>query len=301
MANGRKRDIYKSWDDCNQQVHGYSGAKFKRFKSMNEANSFVQSHQAPNSPSESPSNSSSSKSSYSGSSSCLSNSHPSKSNYSSDSYHSSNKPIELSHTRYLSNSRQSCPSVPSYFVETVGSPPSSEPVRVYVDGACRGNGKSSSPTPLSGYGVYYGKNDSKNVAASLTEVDDITVNRPSNQRAELHAIHHALKNIDSSADDGKSYEICTDSQYSKNCIEKWFKIWEKNDFKTTLGSQALNIDIIVQAHKLFTKLNKEDPDKVKLVYVKGHLGEPGNEAADRLANKGADKMKSALANLREEE
>lgn len=43
--------------------------------------------------------------------------------------------------------------------------------RVYIDGACRGNGKVFCPP--SGYGVFYGENDSRNAAVPLNQVDDL--------------------------------------------------------------------------------------------------------------------------------
>lgn len=35
--NGRKRGVFASWDDCKKQVEGFEGAKYKSFKSENEA------------------------------------------------------------------------------------------------------------------------------------------------------------------------------------------------------------------------------------------------------------------------
>ena len=38
---GRRQGIYKSWSDCKEQVLGVSGAKFKKFNSLEEAQAFV--------------------------------------------------------------------------------------------------------------------------------------------------------------------------------------------------------------------------------------------------------------------
>ena len=62
---------------------------------------------------------------------------------------------------------------------------------VYVDGACRNNGRENAK---GGYGVYYGDEDPRNVSVPLDRVDPNGI-RPTNQRAELWAMNHALKNI----------------------------------------------------------------------------------------------------------
>ena len=38
---GRKRGIYKSWDECKKQVNGYSNAQFKSFKTLEEAEVYM--------------------------------------------------------------------------------------------------------------------------------------------------------------------------------------------------------------------------------------------------------------------
>lgn len=38
---GRKIGIYSSWDECNQQVKGYSGAQFKKFESLDKAKEYI--------------------------------------------------------------------------------------------------------------------------------------------------------------------------------------------------------------------------------------------------------------------
>ncbi len=41
VRKGRKTGIYNSWDECQQQVKGYSGAEFKKFKEKEEAISYI--------------------------------------------------------------------------------------------------------------------------------------------------------------------------------------------------------------------------------------------------------------------
>lgn len=43
VRNGRQEGVYQSWDDCKEQVNGYSGASFKRFDTLQEAQNFTNS------------------------------------------------------------------------------------------------------------------------------------------------------------------------------------------------------------------------------------------------------------------
>lgn len=38
---GRRQGVYRNWADCKEQVEGVSGAKFKKFNSLEEAQDFV--------------------------------------------------------------------------------------------------------------------------------------------------------------------------------------------------------------------------------------------------------------------
>ncbi len=41
VRHGRKPGIYYNWPDCNSQVLAFKGAVFKKFKSLQEANDFI--------------------------------------------------------------------------------------------------------------------------------------------------------------------------------------------------------------------------------------------------------------------
>ena len=41
VSKGREPGIYMSWTDCRLQTEGFPGAKFKKFKTMEEANAFL--------------------------------------------------------------------------------------------------------------------------------------------------------------------------------------------------------------------------------------------------------------------
>ncbi len=47
VKKGRKPGVYTTWDECKEQVHGYSGAEYKSFNSMNEALAYIGSSSNP--------------------------------------------------------------------------------------------------------------------------------------------------------------------------------------------------------------------------------------------------------------
>lgn len=261
VAKGRNVGIVKSWDQCKEYTSGYSGAVFKKFSSASEAQAFIDKNlsSAPLAPVP----------------------------------QSLHKPVS-SYVR-TSSSIPASPYEPALKKKSVSTAldastsltSATKSQSIYVDGACRGNGMKS--TPDAGYGVYYGPDDSRNKAIPLSDVDDVKKHKPTNQRAELHALNHALTDIQKQEGNEK-YKIYTDSLYAKKCVDEWGKKWLLKGWQTYLGGKIANVDIIKEAYHTFTKLNNED-NRVEIVHVRGHQGVPGNEAADRLANLGADRMK----------
>lgn len=41
VKKGHRPEIYDSWEDCQKQIDGFSGAEFKKFKTMEEATEFI--------------------------------------------------------------------------------------------------------------------------------------------------------------------------------------------------------------------------------------------------------------------
>ncbi|OBZ91855.1 Ribonuclease H1 [Choanephora cucurbitarum] len=138
---------------------------------------------------------------------------------------------------------------------------------VYTDGASSNNGKGNA---RAGYGVYWGKNDPRNASVRLPG------KRQTNQRAEASAVIHALE---SSMNETDTLEIMTDSQYVINAVTTWSKAWVEKGWKGTNGKEIQNRDLFEKILRLI----KNRKGEVKLTYVPGHQGVPGNEEADRLA------------------
>jgi ribonuclease HI len=93
-----------------------------------------------------------------------------------------------------------------------------------------------------------------------------------NIRMEGFAIMAALKHAG-----GEPCEIYTDSEFWINVITKWSLTWEKNGWKKK-GGEIKNLDIVRQVCPLFRNSN------ARLVWVRGHNNDEGNELADHWAN-----------------
>ena len=138
-------------------------------------------------------------------------------------------------------------------------------IEMYTDGACKGN------PGVGGWGSY--------IIEGNSEKDLYGFNlNTTNNKMELTAVIESLKTLKSNSE----VTIFTDSQYVKNGINQWIINWKKNGWKTATKKPVKNkelwkeLDGLVQQHVVNWK------------WVKGHSGNPGNERADQLANKGIE-------------
>lgn len=77
--------------------------------------------------------------------------------------------------------------------------------------------------------------------------------------------------------DGKPCQINTDSEFWINVITKWAPTWKANGWTKKGGIK--NLDLVQTAFEL------HQVSSAKLVWVRGHDGDIGNEQADEWANK----------------
>lgn len=140
---------------------------------------------------------------------------------------------------------------------------------VYTDGS-RIPGQDS--RGYAGIGIWFGNADCRNTSISLT------TNNPTNQLAELLAIHYALK----FCKDAKSLTIKTDSKYSIKSITEWSKTWLRNGWKTSKGEDVVNSTTIKDILETVS-YRKSKSYTTLFQHVYGHRGEEGNDGADKLA------------------
>jgi ribonuclease HI len=98
-------------------------------------------------------------------------------------------------------------------------------------------------------------------------------NDSTNIRMEGRALIAALKDAA-----GRPCEIYTDSEFWINVITKWSLSWERNGWKKK-GGDIKNLDLVQEVAPLFRS------SQAKLIWVRGHNKNAGNELADHWANK----------------
>ena len=142
-------------------------------------------------------------------------------------------------------------------------------VMIFTDGACRGN-----PGP-GGWGVIlrYKGREKELYGGEL---------HTTNNRMELMAAIQGLEALKRPC----KVVLSTDSQYLRKGISEWLPRWIERGWQTADKQAVKNVD-------LWTRLDAARKiHQVEWRWVKGHAGHPGNERADRLANKGVDSVLS---------
>lgn len=147
------------------------------------------------------------------------------------------------------------------------------PYVAYCDGACKGN-QNAGGGP-GGWGVVL-KDGSKSTTLKETYGGE---RGTTNNKMELTAAIETLKLIA----EGQAIEIFTDSQYVQKGLSEWIVGWKRRNWKKAGGDPVVNVELWKALDALASKR------KVKLSWVRGHNGDPGNERADYLANLGVPK------------
>ena len=136
-------------------------------------------------------------------------------------------------------------------------------VVIYTDGACKGN-----PGP-GGWGAWLrsGEHEKEMWGGEA---------HTTNNRMELAAVIEALASLNRRC----SVALYTDSEYVRNGITTWIHGWKARGWLTSDRKPVKNDDLWRRLDGL------RDQHDVKWHWVKGHAGDPGNERADQLANRG---------------
>lgn len=150
---------------------------------------------------------------------------------------------------------------------------------IFCDGATKGN-----PGP-GGWGAIVVTPD-----CLVTELGGAAAHT-TNNRMELTAAIRALEFVQSV--DGP-VAIYTDSTYVIKGIREWTWAWRRRGWKTAEGNDVLNRDLWEEMSALVTARGKSGPSGIDWHYVRGHVGTPGNERVDTIADTHARKVPVTL-------
>ena len=138
-------------------------------------------------------------------------------------------------------------------------------VVIYTDGACKGN-----PGP-GGWGVFLKSGVHEK---ELWGGEAVTTNN----RMELMAVIEALTALKRPCE----VMLFLDSEYVRKGITEWIHGWKAKGWKTAAKQPVKNADLWQRLDALVSG----GGHKIEWKWVKGHAGDPGNERADALANRG---------------
>ena len=141
-------------------------------------------------------------------------------------------------------------------------------VQIYTDGACKGN-----PGP-GGWGAWlkWGATEKELFGGELNTT---------NNRMELQAVIEGLGALKRPC----KVTLYLDSQYVRMGITEWIRGWKVKGWRTSTGQPVKNVELWQQVDKLVS----QGGHQIEWRWVKGHSGDPGNERADALANKGVER------------
>lgn len=138
-------------------------------------------------------------------------------------------------------------------------------VVIYTDGACKGN-----PGP-GGWGAYL---KSEGFEKELWGGERETTNN----RMELTAVIEGLAALKRPC----RVSLYLDSQYVRQGITEWIHGWKRKGWVTAAKQPVKNADL----WRKLDGLVHAGPHQIEWHWVRGHAGDPGNERADALANRG---------------
>lgn len=139
-------------------------------------------------------------------------------------------------------------------------------VVIYTDGACRGN-----PGP-GGWGALLTSGEHRKALSGFEA-------QTTNNRMELQAALEALMALKQPC----RITLWTDSEYLRKGMTEWLPGWKARGWKTAAKQPVKNADLWQALESQAAR------HEIDWRWVKGHAGDPGNEAVDRLANEAIDR------------
>jgi ribonuclease HI len=142
-------------------------------------------------------------------------------------------------------------------------------IDIYTDGACKGN-----PGP-GGWGVLL---KSGGTEKELFGGEANTTNN----RMEMMAVIQALEALKRPC----KVNLYLDSKYVLQGITQWIHGWKARGWRTASKEPVKNVELWQRLDAIVSTGGHE----IDWRWVKGHAGDPGNERADALANKGVSSI-----------
>ena len=140
-------------------------------------------------------------------------------------------------------------------------------VRIYTDGACKGN-----PGPGGWGALLIAGADEREFFGGEPDT--------TNNRMELTAVIRALESLQPPCE----VAVYTDSQYVQKGISEWLNDWKRRGWRTADKKPVKNVDLWHELDRL------NGLHRIAWHWVKGHAGHPENERADALANRGVESL-----------
>ena len=141
-------------------------------------------------------------------------------------------------------------------------------VVIYTDGACKGN-----PGP-GGWGALLRAADGAEKELCGGEPET------TNNRMEMMAVIEALSALKRPC----HVVLHVDSQYVLKGMTEWLQGWKAKGWRTAAKQPVKNVDLWQRLDALV----HQSEHRIEWRWVKGHAGDPGNERADALANRGVE-------------
>ncbi len=141
---------------------------------------------------------------------------------------------------------------------------------IYTDGACKGN-----PGP-GGWGALLRAADGAEKELCGGEPET------TNNRMEMMAVIEALSALKRPC----HVILFVDSQYVLKGITEWLHGWKAKGWRTAAKQPVKNVDLWQRLDALV----HQSEHRIEWQWVKGHAGDPGNERADALANRGVEQL-----------
>nr|WP_240938020.1 ribonuclease HI [Nocardioides sp. JQ2195] len=142
-------------------------------------------------------------------------------------------------------------------------------VEMWSDGACKGN------PGVGGWGVWMRSGGHER---ELFGGEAMTTNN----KMELQAVIEGLTALTQPCE----VTLHVDSAYVMNGMKTWVAGWKRNGWKTSAKKPVKNVDLWKALDEQVAR------HTIHWVWVKGHSGDPGNDRADLLANRGVDSIRA---------